>query len=89
MAVAEERGRLRLLAADIQAALRSGVAVPSLARCLEELLLNSLEAGCGCAAARVNAQAGRVQVADNGAGLERAALELAGTRYCSRGGGDP
>ncbi|XP_043556150.1 DNA mismatch repair protein Mlh3 [Chiloscyllium plagiosum] len=87
-AAAEERGRgrLRLLAADIQAALRSGVAVPSLARCLEELLLNSLEAGCGCAAARVNAQAGRVQVADNGAGLERAALELAGTRYCS---GDP
>ncbi|XP_060685004.1 DNA mismatch repair protein Mlh3 [Hemiscyllium ocellatum] len=83
------RGRLRLLAADIQAALRSGVAVPSLARCLEELLLNSLEAGCGCAAARVNAQAGRVQVADNGAGLERAALELAGTRYCSGGGSDP
>ncbi|GCC21137.1 hypothetical protein chiPu_0019604 [Chiloscyllium punctatum] len=92
-AAAEERGRgrlrLRLLAADIQAALRSGVAVPSLARCLEELLLNSLEAGCGCAAARVNAQAGRVQVADNGAGLERAALELAGTRYCSGAGGDP
>ncbi|XP_067894523.1 DNA mismatch repair protein Mlh3 isoform X2 [Heterodontus francisci] len=69
-----------------QTRLRSGVAVPSLAHCLEELLLNSLAAGCGCVAARVDAQAGRVQVADNGAGLERAALELAGTRYHSSGG---
>ncbi|XP_078419513.1 DNA mismatch repair protein Mlh3 [Cetorhinus maximus] len=80
-------GRVRVLPAAAQACLRSGVAVPSLAHCLEELLLNSLEAGCGCAAARVDAQAGRVQVADNGAGLERAALELAGTRYHRGGGG--
>ncbi|XP_067848300.1 DNA mismatch repair protein Mlh3 [Heptranchias perlo] len=78
--------RLRELPEAAQAGVRSGVAVPSLARCLEELLLNSLAAGCGCAAARVGAEAGRVQVADNGAGLERAALELAGTRYYSRGG---
>uniref|UniRef100_UPI00398EB992 DNA mismatch repair protein Mlh3-like n=1 Tax=Pristiophorus japonicus TaxID=55135 RepID=UPI00398EB992 len=76
---------LRAVPGAVQAALRSGVAVPSLARCLEELLLNSLAAGCGCAAARVDAQAGRVQVADNGAGLGRAALELAGTRYHTEG----
>ncbi|XP_051877221.1 LOW QUALITY PROTEIN: DNA mismatch repair protein Mlh3 [Pristis pectinata] len=85
---------LRLLSPSVQAGLRSAVKVPSLAHCLEELLLNSLAAGCGCAAARVNAQVGRVQVADNGAGLERATLELAGARYHSsraagagRGGG--
>ncbi|XP_078090693.1 DNA mismatch repair protein Mlh3 isoform X2 [Mustelus asterias] len=79
--------RVRPLPVATQAALRSGLGVPSLAQCLEELLLNSLEAGCGCAAARVDALAGRVQVADNGAGLERAALELAGTRYHTGRGG--
>ncbi|XP_038644649.1 LOW QUALITY PROTEIN: DNA mismatch repair protein Mlh3-like, partial [Scyliorhinus canicula] len=80
-------GTLRVLPGACQAALRSGVAVPSLAQCLEQLLLNSLQAGCGCAAARVNAQAGRVQVADNGAGMGRATLELAGTRHYSGGAG--
>lgn len=55
----------------------------SLGRCVEELLLNSLQAGCACVAVRVHADAGRVQVADNGAGLSRASLELAGMRYHS------
>ncbi|XP_072895224.1 DNA mismatch repair protein Mlh3 isoform X1 [Hemitrygon akajei] len=75
--------KLRLLSVSVQDGLRSAVKVPSLAHCLEELLLNSLAAGCGCAAARVNADIGRVQVADNGEGLERAALVLAGARYHS------
>ncbi|XP_069771966.1 DNA mismatch repair protein Mlh3 [Narcine bancroftii] len=74
---------VRSLPLAVQAGLRAAVRVPSLAHCLEELLLNSLAAGCGCVAARVNAQLGRVQVADNGAGLERADLELAGARYHS------
>ncbi|XP_072130920.1 DNA mismatch repair protein Mlh3 isoform X3 [Mobula birostris] len=75
--------KLRSLSVSVQDGLRSAVKVPSLAHCLEELLLNSLAAGCGCAAARVNADIGRVQVADNGVGLERAALVLAGARYHS------
>ncbi|XP_055496272.1 DNA mismatch repair protein Mlh3 isoform X1 [Leucoraja erinacea] len=81
----EERRPVALhsLPGGVRALLRSAVTVPTLGRCLEELLLNSLAAGCGCAAARVHAQVGRVQVADNGAGLERAAAELAGARYHS------
>eukprot|EP00062_Callorhinchus_milii_P024090 gi/632983644/ref/XP_007908748.1/ PREDICTED: DNA mismatch repair protein Mlh3 [Callorhinchus milii] len=70
-----------------RAALRSGLGVASLGRCVEELLLNSLQAGCACAAVRVHAAAGRVQVADNGRGLSRAALELAGARYHSGAAG--
>ena len=60
---------IRPLQPELQSRLRSGVAITSYAQCLEELVLNSLDAGSTCVAARVDLPLGKVQVVDNGHGL--------------------
>ena len=53
---------LRLLEAGIRARLRSGVAITSMAQCVEELIENCIDAGATCVAVRVDISRFKVQV---------------------------
>lgn len=71
---------LNLLPADVVSKLRSGVAIVSVAHCMEELVLNALDAGATCVAVRLNMPFYKVQVVDNGHGMPRDQLENCGER---------
>ncbi|XP_038147400.1 DNA mismatch repair protein Mlh3 isoform X1 [Cyprinodon tularosa] len=79
---------IRCLPAEVQGKLRSGVALPSLQQCVEELVLNSIDAGATCVGVRVDMDAFKVQVIDNGSGMTAEDMERVGIRYhtskCSR-----
>ncbi|XP_069574614.1 DNA mismatch repair protein Mlh3 isoform X2 [Brachyistius frenatus] len=72
---------IKCLPGEVQGKLRSGVAVPSLQQCVEELLLNSVDAGSSCVGVRMDTEALKVQVIDNGAGMSAEDLGRAGNRY--------
>uniref|UniRef100_A0A8C6ZCP8 MutL homolog 3 n=1 Tax=Nothoprocta perdicaria TaxID=30464 RepID=A0A8C6ZCP8_NOTPE len=72
---------IKCLAEDVRARLRSGVAVGSLGQCVEELVLNSIDAKATCVAVRVDLEAFKVQVVDNGSGMGREDLNKMGKRY--------
>ncbi|XP_037500377.1 DNA mismatch repair protein Mlh3 isoform X2 [Rhipicephalus sanguineus] len=74
---------LHRLPTDVVSKLRSGVAIVSVAHCMEELVLNALDAGATCVAVRLNLPYYRVQVVDNGHGIPREQLENCGERYCT------
>ncbi|OXB66841.1 hypothetical protein ASZ78_003543 [Callipepla squamata] len=72
---------IKHLAEDVQARLRSGVTVTSLGQCVEELVLNSIDAKATCVAVRVDLEAFKIQVVDNGCGIGREDLSKMGKRY--------
>uniref|UniRef100_A0A803YH46 MutL homolog 3 n=1 Tax=Meleagris gallopavo TaxID=9103 RepID=A0A803YH46_MELGA len=72
---------IKHLAEDVQARLRSGVAVTSLGQCVEELVFNSIDAKATCVAVRVDLEAFKIQVVDNGSGMGREDLSKMGKRY--------
>ncbi|XP_052551992.1 DNA mismatch repair protein Mlh3 isoform X2 [Tympanuchus pallidicinctus] len=72
---------IKQLAEDVQARLRSGVAVTSLGQCVEELVFNSIDAKATCVAVRVDLEAFKIQVVDNGSGMGRDDLSKMGKRY--------
>lgn len=72
---------IRCLLEEVQARLRSGVAISSICQCVEELVLNSIDAEATCIAVRVDTEAGKVQVVDNGSGVSKDDLEKVGMRY--------
>lgn len=72
---------IKSLPQDVQAQLRSGVAIFSLQQCLEELLLNSIDAGATCVAVKIDIEACKLQVIDNGSGMCREDMERVGLRY--------
>ncbi|XP_066463764.1 DNA mismatch repair protein Mlh3-like isoform X1 [Eleutherodactylus coqui] len=72
---------IRALAEDVKCRLRSGVAITSVAQCVEELLLNSADAEATCLAVRVDLETFNVQVVDNGCGLCYEDMERVGIRY--------
>lgn len=72
---------IKCLPIEVQGKLRSGVAVPSLQQCVEELVLNSIDAGANCVGVRLNMEALKIQVIDNGAGMSPEDLERVGNRY--------
>ncbi|XP_016048331.1 DNA mismatch repair protein Mlh3 isoform X2 [Erinaceus europaeus] len=74
---------IKCLSAEVQAKLRSGLAIGSLAQCVEELALNSIDAEAKCVAVRVNLETFQVQVIDNGCGMRREDLAKVGSRYCT------
>ena len=53
---------LRLLEASVRARLRSGVAITSMAQCVEELVQNCIDAGATCVAVRVDVCRFKLQV---------------------------
>lgn len=72
---------IRCLPTEVQGRLRSGVAIPSLQQCVEELLLNSIDAGATCVGVRMDMEAFKVQVIDNGCGMTAEDMERVGSRY--------
>ncbi|XP_056409542.1 DNA mismatch repair protein Mlh3 isoform X2 [Hyla sarda] len=74
---------IQVLSEDLRCRLRSGVAITSVAQCVEELLLNSADAQATCIAVRVDLETFKVQVVDNGCGLCREDMESIGMRYCT------
>ena len=71
---------IRQLGSDVRSYLRSGVAITSVTQCVEELVLNSLDAGASCVAVRLDLECYRIQVVDNGTGVEYDQLPLLGNR---------
>uniref|UniRef100_A0A8D0FKF7 MutL homolog 3 n=1 Tax=Strix occidentalis caurina TaxID=311401 RepID=A0A8D0FKF7_STROC len=72
---------IKCLVEDVRARLRSGVTINSLGQCVEELVLNSIDAKATCVAIRVDLEAFKVQVVDNGSGMGREDLNAMGKRY--------
>ncbi|XP_061853599.1 DNA mismatch repair protein Mlh3 isoform X1 [Colius striatus] len=72
---------IRCLEEDVRARLRSGVTINSLGQCVEELILNSIDAKATCVAIRVDLEAFKIQVVDNGSGMGREDLNAMGKRY--------
>ena len=60
--------------------MRSGVAISSVTQCVEELVLNAIDACALCIAVRLDLPGGVVQVVDNGCGLTRDELSKVATR---------
>ncbi|XP_063500194.1 DNA mismatch repair protein Mlh3 isoform X8 [Symphalangus syndactylus] len=72
---------IKCLSVEVQAKLRSGLAISSLSQCVEELALNSIDAEAKCVAVRVNMETFQVQVIDNGFGMGSDDVEKVGNRY--------
>ncbi|XP_068254225.1 DNA mismatch repair protein Mlh3 isoform X2 [Nyctibius grandis] len=72
---------IKCLVEDVRARLRSGVTINSLGQCVEELVLNSIDAKATCIAIRVDLEAFKIQVVDNGSGMGREDLNAMGKRY--------
>ncbi|XP_072786374.1 DNA mismatch repair protein Mlh3 isoform X5 [Taeniopygia guttata] len=72
---------IRRLVEDVRARLRSEVTVNSLGHCVEELVLNSIDAKATCVAIRVDLEAFKIQVVDNGSGMGKEDLKAVGKRY--------
>ncbi|XP_077587333.1 DNA mismatch repair protein Mlh3 [Stigmatopora nigra] len=72
---------IKCLSEEVRVKIRSGVAVPSLQQCVEELVLNSLDAGATCVCVRVDLDAFRFQVIDNGFGMSTEDMACVGNRY--------
>ncbi|XP_070579166.1 LOW QUALITY PROTEIN: DNA mismatch repair protein Mlh3-like [Ptychodera flava] len=74
---------IKPLSDEVRSRLRSGVAITSLAQCVEELVLNSCDAGATCVAARVDAPNYQLQVIDNGSGINKEQMQFIGDRYAT------
>ncbi|XP_033968055.1 DNA mismatch repair protein Mlh3 isoform X1 [Pseudochaenichthys georgianus] len=74
---------IKCLPKEVQGKLRSGVALPSLQQCVEELILNSIDAEATCVGVRMDMEAFKVQVIDNGAGINSENMDSLGNRYCT------
>ncbi|KAK2489830.1 hypothetical protein MC885_006609 [Smutsia gigantea] len=72
---------IKCLSVEVQAKLRSGLSVCSLGQCVEELVLNSIDAEAKCVAVRVNMETFQVQVIDNGFGMGSVDVDKVGNRY--------
>ncbi|XP_070834729.1 DNA mismatch repair protein Mlh3 isoform X2 [Chaetodon trifascialis] len=72
---------IKCLPKEVQGKLRSGVAVPSLQQCVEELILNSIDAEATCVGVRMDMEAFKVQVIDNGVGMNAEDMACVGNRY--------
>lgn len=74
---------IRPLQEEVRSHLRSGVAITNLTQCVEELVLNSLDAGASCITVRIDIPNFKIQVSDNGNGIALGDLKSVGERYSS------
>eukprot|EP00057_Strongylocentrotus_purpuratus_P030030 XP_780519.3 PREDICTED: DNA mismatch repair protein Mlh3 [Strongylocentrotus purpuratus] len=74
---------IQYLSQDVKNQLRSGIATPSVVQCVEELVVNSIDAGASCIAVRVDLPDCKVQVVDNGRGITKDDMLYVGERYAT------
>ena len=74
---------IRPLQEEVRSHLRSGVAITNLTQCVEELVLNSLDAEASCITVRIDIPTFNIQVSDNGNGIAFGDLKSVGERYSS------
>lgn len=72
--------KIQQLSPGVIKKLRSGIAFMNVAHCVEELVLNSIDAGASCIAVNVNLPVYQVQVIDNGNGIDLEEMKIIGTR---------
>ncbi|OCT68157.1 mutL homolog 3 L homeolog isoform X2 [Xenopus laevis] len=72
---------IRCLKEEVRYRLRSGVTINSVGQCVEELVLNSIDALSTCIAVRIDLETVRIQVVDNGCGLCQEDMDSLGMRY--------
>ncbi|XP_062588687.1 DNA mismatch repair protein Mlh3-like [Saccostrea cucullata] len=77
----DDKRTLQPLTPDLRSLLRTGVALTSMVQCVEELVLNSIDAGATCIAVRVDMSRFKIQVFDNGHGIQKKDLETVAERY--------
>ncbi|XP_068246029.1 uncharacterized protein [Palaemon carinicauda] len=66
---------------SVRSKLRSGVSISCVGQCVEELVLNSLDAGATCIAIIIDFSIFRIQVVDNGHGICHENLKILGSRH--------
>ncbi|KAG8448946.1 hypothetical protein GDO86_015857 [Hymenochirus boettgeri] len=72
---------IRCLKEEVQHSLRSGITINSISQCVEELVLNGIDAHSTCIAVRIDLETFKIQVVDNGCGLYNEDMERVGMRY--------
>jgi DNA mismatch repair protein MLH3 len=72
---------IQRLGSDVISELRSGVALSSLSQCVEELVLNSIDAGSSSITVDVDISTISLEVSDNGTGVRQSDLKNVGQRY--------
>ena len=72
---------LKPLSVEVRQCLRSGVAISSYAQAAEELIQNAVDAAATCVAVRVDLDRKKLQVVDNGSGVNRDGLENIAERF--------
>ncbi|CAM1320345.1 MLH3 (predicted) [Pycnogonum litorale] len=77
---------IKFLPDSVRTKLRSGVAITSVGQCVEELVLNSIDADATCIAIRIDTSSYKIQVVDNGHGITYGGLKLIGERYATSKG---
>ncbi|KAG1708465.1 DNA mismatch repair protein Mlh3 [Nymphon striatum] len=75
--------KLTILPEDVRSKLRSGIAISSIVQCVEELVLNSIDAEATCIAIRIDISAFKIQIIDNGTGISLDQFQLLGERYAT------
>ncbi|KAK4326671.1 hypothetical protein Pmani_002830 [Petrolisthes manimaculis] len=76
-------GRILPLSEVVRSQLRSGITITSVAQCVEELVLNSLDAEAKYIAIRIDLGIFKIQVVDNGNGIQERDLQYLGTRHAT------
>ncbi len=75
---------IRLLSKECREKIKSSNDIPTVWKCVEQLILNSLDAGASCIAVRVDTnEASKIQVVDNGTGIQPNDMLLLGERYAT------
>jgi len=71
---------IRPLCPEVKEKLQSGVAISGMAQCVEELILNSLDAGATFIEVRVEPSSWKIRIADDGIGMSLEDMRIVGER---------
>ena len=81
------RPLLRALSKDAESMIRSGIRIPSVTQAALELAYNAIDAGADDIAVTVNPSSFKLQVRDNGCGIESGSLGTVAKRYATNKSG--
>lgn len=76
----DAQNRCRILGDNVRDLIRSGVAITSVTQCVEELVLNSIDAEATRIFVDVDLSDFIIRVEDNGTGIIRKDFDIIGTR---------